>query len=269
MGLLTNALRDEFKSTKCGTEYTVPTICCGIDVLDYRNGKVTINDNGEEEFVLGFDCGKIIQLIGKSGSSKTTLAIQMAYNMIKPFAEGTVVHKDFERSTTIERLMNLTGAESEEELKSFYIHHIKDICTEEAFDTVKAIKNTKLGKGAGKGKNATKYDQDLIDSLTYENPWKPGHTLLVPTVYLIDSLATMMPRDAIDEDKMSGQMQAASVAKQNTQWFKALLSDFMDANIIPIIINHITQKISINPMQPLSAEIPFLKQDEGLPGTRF
>ena len=65
---------------------------------------------------------------------------------------------------------------------------------------------------------------------------------------------------------MSGNMTAAAIAKKNASFFRELLGDFLDAGITPIIINHLTQKISIDPRKPVSAEINFLAADEGIPG---
>ena len=41
------------------------------------------------------------------------------------------------------------------------------------------------------------------------------------------------------------------------------------ANIILLIINHINQKVSINPMQRTKAQVGYLKVDETLPKLKF
>jgi hypothetical protein len=76
----------------------------------------------------------------------------------------------------------------------------------------------------------------------------------------------MIPRNISEEEEQSGQMSAAAIAKSNNALFKRIPGDLLEANIILICINHITTKISINPMNKVSADLNFLKPEEGLPG---
>jgi hypothetical protein len=87
-----------------------------------------------------------------------------------------------------------------------------------------------------------------------------------PTVILLDSLALMAPDTVEEGQEMKGQMSATAIAKANTQLFKRIVGPMMDTNIVLIVINHITDKVDINPMAKTQAQVNFLKQDESLPG---
>ena len=60
-------------------------------------------------------------------------------------------------------------------------------------------------------------------------------------------------------------MSASAVAKVNTSIFKRIPSFLNDANIILLVVNHITKKIEIG-FNKTKAEINYLKQDENVPG---
>jgi len=61
-------------------------------------------------------------------------------------------------------------------------------------------------------------------------------------------------------------MSATAIAKANTQLFKRIMGSLNDANIVLIVINHITSKIEINAFAKTQADVNYLKQDEQLPG---
>jgi len=61
-------------------------------------------------------------------------------------------------------------------------------------------------------------------------------------------------------------MSTTSTAKMNAKIFRQILPKLKKANIILIGINHITQKVEINPMVHTKAAINYLKQDEALVG---
>ena len=85
---------------------------------------------------------------------------------------------------------------------------------------------------------------------------------LQPTVYLLDSFAMLMPEKFATEDEMSGQMSTTATAKANAKIFRTIIPLLKAANIILFVINHINQKIDINPMAKTKAQINYLKQDE-------
>jgi hypothetical protein len=89
--------------------------------------------------------------------------------------------------------------------------------------------------------------------------------VMVPTVVIVDSLSAMMPESNFDEEGIQGQMSQTGNAKVNAQFFRKAAQVCDAANIILIVVNHITQAVSTGPT-PVAAEINYLKQGESLPG---
>lgn len=260
---LVNEVRDLMVKGNLGEEFTPPVVSTGIDVLDYRNGKFSRDDLGVERIITGVDVGKNIMIIGKSGTAKTTLAVQVAKAIIDPFEDGYIQHQDFERATSDERLMSILGLQTLAELKQKVIRPLKNLNTETTFELIKQLvakKDCTVEKSKLKGKELAAFQNPYM----VQNLYNRQEQMIVPTALLIDSLATMMPKKVDEDDQIAGNMSAASVAKVNTSFFKGLLGDFIDGAIVPIIINHLTTKISINRFNPVTAEISWLKPDESL-----
>ena len=104
------------------------------------------------------------------------------------------------------------------------------------------------------------YDTGLFDS-NGDRIYK-----LEPTVYILDSLALLMPAQYTEEEALSGSMSATAAAKVNSMSFKRIIPMLKSANIILLVINHINKKIEINPMMHTKTQVSYLKQDETLPG---
>ena len=75
----------------------------------------------------------------------------------------------------------------------------------------------------------------------------------------------MMPEGNYDEGNIEGQMSQTQNAKINAQFFRKAAQVCDAANIILVVINHITENLSVG-VTPPSAQINFLKQNESLPG---
>jgi RecA/RadA recombinase len=212
-------------------------------------------DDGSKQTYSGLSSGRIAMIIGKSGTGKSTLALQMGVNIIKKYENGLMYVFDFEQNNTKERIRMVTGVSED-----YYDKHISiqrnGITTESLLRTLSKIKELKL-------KNK---DELLVDN---ENGIKDkdGNIIQVlpPTVVIVDSLAMMLPEDNLAEEEIQGSMAATSIAKVNSQFFKKALSICQAANIILIEINHITQQISIG-VTPPSAQVNYLKQDEAISG---
>lgn len=82
---------------------------------------------------------------------------------------------------------------------------------------------------------------------------------------VIDSLSAMMPEGNFDEGSIEGQMSQTQNAKINAQFFRKAAQVCDSANIILIVVNHITENIAIG-VTPVSAQINYLKNTEALPG---
>lgn len=226
-------------------EYT-PTFSSGIDVMDYRNGRIE-----KGEVTTGFDGGKIITVIGKSGSGKSTMAIQMACAMVAPYENGSVFHYDFERATNYARIKTLSGW-SDEVIENKYKILQRNIYSESIYKIVKAIDKLK--------NTPETYDEIKIDTGRKDSKGNPIY-MLPPTVILLDSWALMMPEDISEEEKLSGSMSATSIAKVNNAVIKRIAGPLERGNITLIAINHITTKIEINAFAKTQAAINYLKQD--------
>ena len=70
---------------------------------------------------------------------------------------------------------------------------------------------------------------------------------LEPTVYILDSLAMLMPEKYSDEEELSGQMSATAAAKANASVFRRIVPMLKAANIILFVVNHLTQKVELTP----------------------
>ena len=66
-----------------------------------------------------------------------------------------------------------------------------------------------------------------------------------------------------EEEELSGQMSATSSDKTNTSMFKRIIPMLKSANIILLMINHITQNISMS-IFPQKSQVSYLKPEESL-----
>lgn len=212
--------------------------------LDYMNGqRVQVyddNDNIVEEYdSVGF-VGSMITIVADSGLGKTTLASQLAVDIVSRFDDSFVIHEDAEQASHINRIRNITY-QSSHWLKNHYAIY-QDTHTENIVDRFMDHAKMKLNN-----RKVYEYDTGLKDMFG-----KPI-TRLKPTVVIIDSLAMLRSEDSSfsddsknmdDIDSVSNNMYAARVAKYNSEMFKQMLPYCRKANIIVFVINHITRKIS-------------------------
>lgn len=227
----------------------------GFETLDYLNGQIITQDNGEKQIYTGLSSSRIVMIIGKSGSGKSTLAMQIAGNIIQRYENGLLYIYDFEQNNTRERFRQVTGVSED-----YYDHHVTilrdGINTEKVYQLLCQIKKFKLDHR----------NELLVDN---ENGIKDEEgnikKVLPPTVVIIDSLAMMMPEDNIETEEIQGSMAATSIAKVNSQFFKKAVQVCNTANIIILMVNHITQQIAIG-VTPPSAVLNYLKQDEAISG---
>ena len=217
--MLTDLFRQAIEKNNLGVESNYePNYATGIDIVDYRNGRVE-----GDEILAGVDGGKIFTIIGKSGSGKSTLAIQSAVKIVEPYQNGQVIHLDFENATTSARIKKLSHW-SDEEINAKYIHMNKGIYSESLYKLVKATARIKLEN----------YESLAIDTGKTDIN---GNSIYVlpPTVFLVDSWATVVPQDISEEEELSGSMSATSIAKTNNAIIKRIIGCMKEANIMLII----------------------------------
>lgn len=238
------------------TEFAVgyPT---GFLSFDFVNGTIVhvqTEDKSFSYYSVGITDGSMVMLIGRSGCGKTTYTVQAAANIIRPFKTSTIFHDDIEGGLNSSRREVLTRM-TPQELEERYIIRNTGITSENWYQRIKMIHDIKM-----ENREEFEYDTNLLDSR--------GNRIvkLEPTVYILDSLALLTPEKFAEEDELSGQMSTTATAKANAQVFRRVMPLLKSANIILMVINHINQKVDINPMQRKKAQVSYLKQDETLPG---
>lgn len=225
--------------------------------FDFMNGTVVHVKNNERDFKyysVGIQDGCLVMLIGRSGCGKTTWAVQTASNIVRNFPTACVFHDDIEGGLTEYRKELLSGFHGEE-LKNKYLSRNTGITAENFYERLRMIHDLKLDN-----REEYEYDTGCFDT-NGERIFK-----LEPTVYILDSVALLMPAQYTEEEELSGSMSATAAAKVNSMSFKRIIPMLKSANIILMMINHINKKIDINPMQRTKAQVAYLKQDESLPG---
>lgn len=206
--------------------------------FDFRNGTVVHVKTEEKSFSyysIGITDGSMIMVIGRSGCGKTTWVLQAAANIIRPYETSCIFHDNIEggiSNNRVELLTKFYGAD----LKKRYLPRDTGITAENFYERIKMIYDIKADN-----RSSYEYDTGVYDT--------EGNRLykLEPTVYILDSLAMLMPEKFAAEDELSGQMSATATAKANALVFKRIIPMLKTANIILFIINHINQKVDINP----------------------
>lgn len=252
------ALMAKKKDARLTTEATFnvayPTGFLG---LDFLNGTVVhVQGNGMDFKYnsVGLIDGSANTVIGRSGCGKTTFEMQWIGNIIRPYRTSMAYIDLIEAgygSSNIERLLKMTP----EEVKGRVILRDTGITTENVYLRIRAIHDMKL-----EDPETFTYDTGLYDTR--------GNRIIKfePTIYMLDSIAMLMPDNLVEEDELGGQMGATAMAKKNTQLFKAIVPLLKKANIIMLCINHILDDVEISPMQKKKAQVAYLKQGERLPG---
>lgn len=244
-----------FQRTETSISYAT-----GFPTIDYRNGyKLKSYDERTNEYIgetesIGIVSGSFNTVIGRSATAKTTGVIQMAYNIIKPFEDGLIYQSDLENSTTYTRVRNVTQMSTDEMSKKFVLKS-DSVFIEDIFETIMSIYTLKINDP-----KRYQYDTGILDE--FGNPIKQ----YVPTVIIIDSIPSIALRVAEDKVDMQTETYATRKAKSIAQFYRNLGPYIKKANIIVFAINHINDKIDINPFAKTQAQTMYLKMDEHLPG---
>ena len=184
----------------------------------------------------------------------TTLGVQIAANIVRPFKSGVIQHYDLEGSSNMTRIGNITKFNALE-LKDKYILKNKDCAIEDIKLAIGKIYQEKVNNPSLYGK-LNEFGKPII---TYE-----------PTVILIDSVPSMGTR--INENTKDGIARLEEVSTQTDRMrITAEIGRFLNeslllmknANIIMILINHVKEKPGMG--VPQAPEIRGLKQNETLP----
>lgn len=254
MTLLGAAFREQVKKTKdismINEQQHSVAYSTGFLSIDFLNGTI-LNINDKKYFEVGIVDGSINAVIARSGAGKSTICTQWAANIIRPFKSACVFMDNAESGFLLSRAMQLSGFSQEEFHKRFILRDA-GINTESIYDRVRLIHDIKVDNP-----DEYTYDTGIVDE--YGKPV----IKFEPTVYILDSLKAIMPKK-LSEDEGSN-MNGAITAKTNSDVFLRLVPLCREANIIMLIINHITQN-GIGSFMPVKADLAYLKQNESLPG---
>lgn len=260
MGLLADRFRAQMAKTKdprmeeANADVLYPT---GFLPFDFLNGyRVHVKSETEDFWYnsVGIVDGSSVSFAGRSGSGKTTAAIQMAANIVRPFPEATIFFDDIEGGSNATRRELLTHF-TPEECQQRIIYRNTAVSAENFYKRIASIYEIKMNNRAD-----FEYDTGKLDS--------QGNKIykLIPTVYILDSLAMLTPEKLTEEEELSGQMSTTATAKTNTAVFKRIVPKLKAANIILFTINHINDKIEVNAFTHTKSQVSFLKPGETLPG---
>lgn len=260
MSLLATAFREAVNKDKSKTyhssemDYSV-SYQTGLLPFDFANGYIQ-DVNGKLKFELGISDGSINEIIGASGVGKTTLIINAACNIIKPFKTSCIFFEQAEVGTNIQRIKNLSGYQSDIDFTNRIIVRDAGITIESIYERIRMIHDIKCD-------NPDKY----LYSTGMINMRGEPVMKFEPTVVLIDSIKMIYSKKNTEADETNN-MTGATNAKSNAEYYGKMVPLCREANIIIIAINHITTDIQTG-MMPKKPEFPWLKQGEHLPGSKL
>lgn len=229
----------------------------GIPILDQRLGSKysVMLSNGEykTEYRLGLPCATHTMLFGPSQSFKTTTAVQIAWNVTSRFGEDSiVVHCDVERSYTMKRIKDVTGATSEE-LDNKYVLRQNINNVDEILGIIVEIAEKKL-----KEPERYMYDTKQVDYMG-----KPIH-MMIPTFVIVDSLPSLVGATT-DTSEIGSITNGMREAIEKGRFYRNSLEYMGKANINVITINHMGVAMSM-PGSPARKQLPFMPGNAAVPG---
>lgn len=208
----------------------------GLLALDYANGywaDICDKDGNIIQVpMLGIPAGSLISLISEVGGGKTSLATQIAWNIVKKFDDGLMMLVDCEKTMTRQRLANLTETDFDEPR----IRLIKaNVSIEDVLDNFNRV--CELKEAGGK-----KYMYEVKDMSRDGKPF----WMYVPTVYIIDSLPSFNSKDYNVED-LGNNIDQMRASKDITRFYTNILDRAWKYNCIFIVINHIRPNANTTP----------------------
>lgn len=229
--------------------------------FDYLNGYIATEKNPETEeyeeyYNLGIEDGSYVSFIANTGVGKSTLVCQIAANIARRF-ETTTIFEDMIEATGMNDSRRLELSKfTEDEYKKRYIIRNTGVTTESIYARIKMIHDLKI-----------EHPEDFIyDTGRRDLQGKPIMKL-EPTIYIIDSIAMLMPEKYIEEDELAGKSMGAASALIASNVFKMIIPLLKSANIILFGINHILEDVQMTAM-PKKNPVPYLKQGERIPKGR-
>lgn len=208
----------------------------GITVLDYANGfwNETVDKDGNKIVIpmLGIQGGSMVSVIGGTGNGKSTLAIQIGWNVVKNFEDGVLFIVDCEKTNIRQRIANLTRTDYDEPRIRLMKSHTS---IEDVLDIFNKICDMKESGGK-------KYMYEV--QMGGRKFWT-----YVPTVFIIDSLPSFNSKEYNVED-LGNNIDQMKASKDITRFYTNVLDRAWKFNCIFITINHIRPNTIMNPYAP-------------------
>lgn len=247
-----------------GCNTSIISYSTGFPVLDYYLGyKVNVNDE-DGKFIesypsLGITAGSYVLFIGKPSTSKTSTAVKVAANIVRPFENGMIVHFDLEGAMNYSRIQALTKLPMNDMKEGKYILRQEKTSLNDMKSTIMEIYREKTSNP-----NQYKYKTGK------KNEFGEEIEMYEPTVLIIDSIATItMELDGGDAktleklEEVSTQTDRMRLTGEIGRFFNEVLAYLREANITLIAINQIKTNPGMGIVKS-PAEIMYLKQDEAL-----
>lgn len=264
---LIEALRDANpKSNLFNGDASVVSYKSGFPILDYYLGyKVNVydeNDNMIEQYPnIGIAAGCYLCFIGKPSTGKTTMAVQIASNIVRPFENGTVIHYDLEKAVNYSRIQVLSKFTMKEMSQGKYVLKQEKTFIQDIKSSIMKIYKEKMDHP-----DLYKYNTGKKNEFG-EEIW-----LYVPTVIIIDSIPLLSTyigengkKDIEKLEDISSQTDRMRLTGEIGRFYSELQQYIKEANIIVISINQIKTNPNMGIVKSPS-EILYLSQDEALPG---
>jgi snf2/rad54 helicase (fragment) len=197
----------------------------------------------------------------------TTLAVQIAANIIRQYKTSTVIHFDCEQRIDLSRIQVISKLPAyyfmEDDGPARYTIKAGAVGLDTMQETIVRLFAAKM-----KMKNEITVDLGTVDE--FGNPVR----IMEPTVIIIDSITSVLSetfspdnaKEVSEAEKLRGNTEGARDSKSLKGFFKDVLPLCKEANIIIFAINHINMNMSMNAFTPVAKKQNYLKQDEVIPG---
>lgn len=207
----------------------------GFPTLDYKLGhRVFVRDDKGEEtsyLNLGITSGSYVCFMGKPGGAKTSMAVQIASNIVRPFDCGFVIHIDCEGATDYTRVQSLSKYPLDMIHSKYLLRQTKI--------SLNDLKSMIVDVYKEKTTNKDKYLYDTGK----KNIFGKEIIMLQPTVFVLDSFATMssgIEDKTIEEaSEIMTQTDRMRLTGEIGRFINEILPILKEANIILIAVNQI------------------------------
>lgn len=260
--LLSNIFRQKVANSKdlsMKTEATETTMYpTGYLTVDFLNGYIASEvdpQTGEKKqyYAIGLADGSINEYIANMNTGKTTLVCRTAANIARRFPTSTIFEDITEAGgLTPERRRSLSGFD-ENEYRDRYIVRDSGITAESLYERIVMIHDEKVS-----------HPEDYLYDTGHTDMYGQPIMKFEPTIYILDSLAELMPEKYLEDKEIAGKSMGAASALIVANVFRAILPKLKAANIIMLVINQILEDVNMTAM-PKKAQLPYLKQGERLP----